>query len=176
MDRDAPYSYCGLNGIAYVSKGYLLVVQSNTGKLFKVDARDGTAQNVLLNEDLPVADGIAIRGDGVVLVVSHEKLWFLKSDDSWGEGVVYDKTDLDVERFATSVVVGREDRAYVLYGSVLEGITGNGGREWFGIEEVRSEKENEDEKMWVGVCVNRVRFGIFFNLEVSNEAARQKHG
>ncbi|KAG6792139.1 hypothetical protein POTOM_001282 [Populus tomentosa] len=97
VDRDAPYSYCGLNGIAYVSKGYLLVVQSNTGKLFKVDAHNGTAHNVLLSEDLPVADGIAIRGDGVVLVVSHEKLWFLKSDDSWGEGVVYDKTDLDVE-------------------------------------------------------------------------------
>jgi hypothetical protein len=67
--------------------------------------------------------------------------------------VVYDKTYLDVERFATSVVVGREDRAYVLYGSVLEGITGNGGREWFGIEEVRSEKENEDEKMWVYVLI-----------------------
>jgi preprotein translocase subunit YajC len=36
---------------------------------------------------------------------------------------------------------------------VLEGITGNGGREWFGIEEVRSEKENEDEKMWVYVLI-----------------------
>ncbi|KAF9689899.1 hypothetical protein SADUNF_Sadunf01G0140300 [Salix dunnii] len=153
VDRDAPHSYCGLNGIAYASKGYLLVVQSNTGKLFKVDAHDGTAQNVLLSEDLPLADGIAIRGDGVVLVVSHEKLWFLKSDDSWGEGVVYDKTDLDVERFATSVVVGREERAYVLYGSVLEGLTGKGGREWFGIEEVRSEKDNEDEKTWVYVLI-----------------------
>ncbi|KAG5228943.1 hypothetical protein OIU76_018346 [Salix suchowensis] len=153
VDRDAPHSYCGLNGIAYASKGYLLVVQSNTGKLFKVDAHDGTAQNVLLSEDLPLADGIAIRRDGVVLVVSHEKLWFLKSDDSWGEGVVYDKTDLDVEKFATSVVVGREERAYVIYGSVLEGLTGKGGREWFGIEEVRSEKDGEDEKTWVYVLI-----------------------
>ncbi|CAK7356354.1 unnamed protein product [Dovyalis caffra] len=143
VDRDAPYSYSGLNGIAYVSNRYLLVVQSNTGKLFKVDAHDGTASNVLLGEDLPFADGIAIRGDGVLLVVSHKKLWFLKSDDSWEHGVVYDKTDLDVEKFATSVVVGREDRVYVIYGSVMEG---KRGREWFAIAEVRSEKESEDDK------------------------------
>ncbi|CAK7343478.1 unnamed protein product [Dovyalis caffra] len=153
VDRDAPLSPFGLNGIAYVSKGYLLVVQTNTGKLFKVDAEDGTARNVLLNEDLLAADGIAIRRDGVVLVVSHKKLWFLKSDDSWGQGVVYDRTDLDAERFATSVVVGREDRAYVLYGRVMEGIMGNGGREWFDIEEVRSAKDGEDEKIWLYVVI-----------------------
>ncbi|CAN1270177.1 hypothetical protein LINPERPRIM_LOCUS13824, partial [Linum perenne] len=37
----ADYSNTGLNGIAYLSKGYLLVVQSNTGKMFKVDEVDG---------------------------------------------------------------------------------------------------------------------------------------
>ncbi|CAN1233855.1 hypothetical protein LINPERPRIM_LOCUS4030 [Linum perenne] len=37
----ADYSNPGLNGIAYLSKGYLLVVQSNTGKMFKVDEVDG---------------------------------------------------------------------------------------------------------------------------------------
>ena len=143
----------GLNGISYVSKGYLLVVQTNTGKLFKVDADDGTARNVLLNDDLPEGDGIVIRGDGVVLVVSNKKLWFLKSDDSWGEGVVYDKIDLDGERYPTSVVVGREGRAYVLYGCVMEGLSGKGGRELFDIEEVRSEKESEDEKIWMYVLI-----------------------
>ncbi|KAJ6742396.1 hypothetical protein OIU85_016472 [Salix viminalis] len=126
---------------------------TNTGKLFKVDADDGTARNVLLNEDLPEGDGIAIRGDGVVLVVSNKKLWLLKSDDSWGEGVVYDKIDLDGERYPTSVVVGREGRAYVLYGCVMEGLSGKGGRELFDIEEVRSEKESEDEKIWIYVLI-----------------------
>ncbi|KAJ6331422.1 hypothetical protein OIU76_009908 [Salix suchowensis] len=153
VDRDSPLSSFGLNGIAYVSRGYLLVVQTNTGKLFKVDADDGTARNVLLNEDLPEGDGIAIRGDGVVLVVSNKKLWFLKSDDSWGEGVVYDKIDLDGERYPTSVVVGREGRAYVLYGCLMEGLSGKGGRELFDIEEVRSEKESEDEKIWMYVLI-----------------------
>ncbi|GMY18539.1 gluconolaconase [Fagus crenata] len=149
VDRDSPYSYCGLNGIAYVSKGYLLVVQSNTGKMFKVDEDDGTARLVLLNKDLILADGIAVRSDGVVLVVSHYKLWFLKSQDSWGEGVVFDEIDLDVEGFPTSVAVGAEDRVYVINGHVLEGMKGNFGREMFSIEEVRSGKESEDENIWV---------------------------
>uniref|UniRef100_A0A2N9FNI9 SMP-30/Gluconolactonase/LRE-like region domain-containing protein n=1 Tax=Fagus sylvatica TaxID=28930 RepID=A0A2N9FNI9_FAGSY len=149
VDRDSPYSYCGLNGIAYVSKGYLLVVQSNTGKMFKVDEDDGTARLVLLNKDLILADGIAVRSDGVVLVVSHYKLWFLKSQDSWGEGVVFDEIDLDVEGFPTSVAVGAEDRVYVINGHVLEAMKGNFGREMFSIEEVRSGKESEDENIWV---------------------------
>ncbi|KAF8014752.1 hypothetical protein BT93_H0527 [Corymbia citriodora subsp. variegata] len=147
VDRDAPYSYCGLNGIAHVSRGCLLVVQSNTGKMYKVDTEDGTARAVLLNKDLPLADDVAVRRDGVVLVVSMNKLWFLKSDDGWGEGVVYDEVELDVERFPTSVAVGAEERAYVLYGHVQEGISAGGGREWFGIEEVRSEKESKEEKV-----------------------------
>lgn len=153
VDSDTPYSDSGLNGIAYVSKGYLLVVQSNTGKMFKVDADDGTARLVLLNEDLILADGIAIRDDGFVLVVSQNKLWLLKSDDSWGEGVVYDKIELDVERFPTSVAVARDDRMYVLYGRVMEGILGNGGRECFDIEEVRSERERKEENVWIYVLV-----------------------
>lgn len=153
VDRDSPFAFCGLNGVAYVSKGYLLVVQSNTGKMFKVSEDDGVARLVLLNKDLPLADGIAVRGDGAVLVVSPNKLWLLKSHDSWGEGVVYDEIALDEERFPTSVTVGGDGRAYVLYGHVLEGIMGNSGREVFGIEEVRSEKENKEESVWIFVLV-----------------------
>jgi hypothetical protein len=81
VDRDSLFSYWGLNEIAYVSKGYLLVVQLNTGKMFKVDEEDGTTRLVLLDENLTLGDG-AIRSDGVVLVVSQNKLWFLKSQNS----------------------------------------------------------------------------------------------
>ncbi|KAH7516362.1 uncharacterized protein LOC125418592 [Ziziphus jujuba] len=153
VDQNAPFSFCGLNGIVYVSKGYLLVVQSNTGKMYKVDADDGTARQVLLSEDMPMADGIAMRKDGVVAVVSPYKLWLLKSQDSWGEGVVYDKIDLDNERFPTSVIVADEDRVYVIYGHVLEAIKGNSGREEFRIAEVRSEIESREENVWIYVLV-----------------------
>lgn len=168
VDPDAPFSECGLNGVAYVSKGYLLVVQSNTGKMFKVNADDGLARRVLLTEDLVWADGIAVRSDGVVLVVSHHTLWFIKSHDSWAEGVVYDKTALNQEKFATSVTVGGEDRAYVLYGRVMEGLLGNSGREEFSIEEVRSKKENEEENVWVFVLLGLgLAYFLFWRFQMS---------
>ncbi|KAK2984021.1 hypothetical protein RJ640_003150 [Escallonia rubra] len=60
VEHGTPYSSFGLNGIAYISKGYLLVVQSNTEKLFKVKADDGATRTVLLNKDLTAGDGIAV--------------------------------------------------------------------------------------------------------------------
>lgn len=153
MDRDLPYSSCGLNGIVYINKGYLLVVQSNTGKLYKVNAEDGTARRVLLNKDLTAPDGMAVRSDGVVVVVSQHKLYFIKSDSSWAEGVVFDETALDADKFATSVTVGGGDRVYVLYGHVWEGIMGNVDREEFSIVEIESEKESGEDGVWVYVLI-----------------------
>ncbi|KAL9313092.1 hypothetical protein ACSQ67_018544 [Phaseolus vulgaris] len=133
-------------------KGYLLVVQTNTGKMFKVDADDGVARLVLLNEDLVGADGVALRNDGVVLVVSLRRVWLLKSNDGWSQGVVFDKIDLDDEGFPTSIVVRERERAYVLHGRMMEGILGNSS-ESFKIEEVRSPKESEGENVWMYVMV-----------------------
>ncbi|KAF3432199.1 hypothetical protein FNV43_RR26938 [Rhamnella rubrinervis] len=153
VDPDSPFSFCGLNGAVYISKGYLLVVQSNTGKMYKVDADDGTARLVLLNEDLPLADGIAKRKDGVVVVVSPNKMWLLKSQDSWGEAVVIDRVDLPYEDFATSVAVAGEDRVYVVFSQLLEVFKGNAGREWFRIAEVRAESDSEEDSVWVYVLL-----------------------
>lgn len=159
VDRNKPFSECGLNGVLYVSKGYLLVVQSNTGKMYKVDVENGNARQVLLTEDLPLADGIAMRSDGVVFVVSQNKMLLLKSQDSWAEGVVYDKIDLDAKRFPTSVTVGNEDRVYVLYGHVDEALSGNAERDQFGIEEVKSEKESKEDNVWIFVLIG---FGLAY--------------
>ncbi|KAI5381624.1 hypothetical protein KIW84_UN0580 [Lathyrus oleraceus] len=126
VDRDTPYSYIGLNG-----------------KVFKVDADDGTARHVLLNEDLTRPDGVVFRSDGVVLVVSPQanKLWLLKSNNGWGEGVVYDKIDLESEGYPTSVVSRGRDKMYVLYGYFLEGLWGiQRGREWEALPQERRNK------------------------------------
>lgn len=148
------YGTIGLNGIAYVNKGYLLVVQSSTGKVFKVDAEDGTARKVLLKKDLVGAEDIAVRHDGAAAVVSPMKhMWLLKSQDSWAEGAVYDEVEVDVRRFPTSVVVGDKDRVYVLYGHLDEGKIGDSGRENFGIAELRSKKEGQDESVWIFVLI-----------------------
>ncbi|KAM7487721.1 LOW QUALITY PROTEIN: hypothetical protein LguiB_025205 [Lonicera macranthoides] len=153
VDQGTPYSSCGLNGIVYVSEGYLLVVQSNTGKLFKVNAEDGTAETVLLNKDLTGADGVAVKSDGVVLVASQQKLYIIKSNSSWSEGVVYDEKALDAERFASSVAVGGEERVYVLYGHVYEGVMGNAEREEFSLVEVELEEESEEGSVWAFVLI-----------------------
>ncbi|GFP83508.1 hypothetical protein PHJA_000494200 [Phtheirospermum japonicum] len=153
VDRTVPYHNCGLNGVVYNSKGYLLVTQSNTGKLFKVNVNDGTARRVILNKGLTAADGIAARRDGVILVVSKHKLYFVKSDDSWSEGVVFDETALDEDRHASGVTVGAEDRAYVLYGHIDEGIMGNTERDEFSIVELKSEVESKEENVWIFVLI-----------------------
>lgn len=161
VDPNTPYSSCGLNGLAYCNNGYLLVAQSNTGNLYKVDYEDGSARKIQLNRELTAPDGIAIRSDGVLLVVSQYKLYFIKSDNSWSEGVVYDETALDSENFPTSVTVGAEDRVYVLYGHVKEGILGNSQRDRFSISEVRSKDESGDEAVWVYVLIG---FGLVYFL------------
>ncbi|KAL6566347.1 hypothetical protein OROGR_001962 [Orobanche gracilis] len=159
VDPSVPYHNCGLNGVVYNPKGYLLVTQSNTGKLFKVNANDGTARRVILNKELTAANGIAARKDGVVLVVSRHKLFFIKSDDSWGEGVVFDETALEKDRHASGVSVGAEDRVYVLYGHVEQGNMGNSERDEFSIVEVKSEVESKEENVWVLVLIG---FGLAY--------------
>ncbi|XP_043701741.1 uncharacterized protein LOC122652134 [Telopea speciosissima] len=149
--RDEPYRFCGLNGIAYVNNGYLLVVQTNTGKLFKVDPDDGTTRLVKIGKDLTAADGIAVRKDGVLVVVSQFRAWFLRSRDGWGEAVVYDETTLDTERFPTSVTIREGNRAYVVYGKVDKGMAGNVKMEEFSIEEIESAMESKEEAVWLYV-------------------------
>ncbi|KAL2518882.1 NHL domain-containing protein [Abeliophyllum distichum] len=153
LSRSQAYGNSGLNGVVYNAKGYLLVVQPNTGKLYKVNVDDGTARKVILNKDITAAEGIAVRSDGIVVAVSKYKLYFIKSQDSWSEGVVFDETALEEERQASAVAVGAQDRVYVLYGHVKEkeGIMGNSEREEFSIVEVESEKESKEENVWIFV-------------------------
>lgn len=144
-------------------------MQSSTGKVFKVDAIDGTARSVLLNEDLIGADDIVVRDDNVAVAVSPmNKLWFMKSMDSWGEGVVYERLELNLQRFPTSVTVGEKGRVYVLYGHLNEGILGDSGRENFGIGEVRS-REGQDEHVWIFLLIGLgLAYFFFWRFQMSN--------
>ncbi|CAL5191336.1 unnamed protein product [Lathyrus oleraceus] len=166
----------GLNGITYVSKGYLLVVQSNTGKVFKVDEIDGTARIVLLTEDLIGADDIVVRDANVAIAVSPmNKLWFMKSMDSWGEGSVYERLAIDVRRFPTSVTVGEKGRLYVLYGHLNEGMLGDSGREGFGIAEIRS-REGQDEYVWIfGLIGIGLAYFFFWKFQMKNLGKKMDH-
>lgn len=135
---------CGLNGIVYVGNGDLLVVQSNTGKLYRVDATDGTASLVQLPTDLTGADGVAIDGAGAVAVVSRHTAWLLISSDGWSSAAVEKEAVMDVGRFSTSVAV-RDGRFYALYGRIGDWLQGGADQEEFTIEEIEwKEKKHKN--------------------------------
>ncbi|XP_042483774.1 uncharacterized protein LOC122064124, partial [Macadamia integrifolia] len=167
---DTPYAAFGLNGIAYVSEGYLLVGQCNTGKLFKVDAVNGTASVVKIEKDLMGGnDGIAVRSDGAVVVVSQKTAWLLKSKDGWGEAEVYDEIGLDEERYPTTVTVREDDRAYVVYGRLDKGIAGNMDVEEFSIEEIEWPSVNNEGTVWVYVLVGfALAYFLFWRFHMKN--------
>ncbi|CAN4124963.1 unnamed protein product [Withania somnifera] len=162
VDVTVEYHKCGLNGIVYMPLGYLLVDQSNTGKMYKVNVNDGTAKTVNLDKDLTAADGIAVRSDGVVVVVSQYKVYYIKTENNWEDGVVIDEIALDVQRFATAVTIGNKKRVYALYGHVREGIIGNGDREEFSIVEIEEEDDNnKEDNVWLFILVG---FGLTYFL------------
>ncbi|XXG65603.1 hypothetical protein AAC387_Pa05g3262 [Persea americana] len=132
---------CGLNGIAYHRDGYFLAVQSNTGKIYKINGRDGTASRVQLEKDLVGADGIDIRSDGIAVVVTYYRMWFLKSVDGWDEAMVCDEIALDAGKFPTGVADGVQRRG--------GGGGGGGGEVRYG------------EMVWV---IGLVGFGLVYFL------------
>lgn len=137
-----------------------------------MDVDDGRARKVILNRPLIAADGMAVRGDGVVLVVSMHKLHFVKSQDSWIEGVVFDETALDEEKQASAVAVGADNRVYVLYGYAQEGVVGSSKREEFSIVEVESEKESKGENVWIFVLIGLgLAYFLFWRFQMKQLAS-----
>ncbi|PHT81016.1 hypothetical protein T459_14031 [Capsicum annuum] len=128
--------------------------------MYKVNVDNGETKTVNLNKDLTAADGIAVRSDGVVLVVSQYKVYYIKSENNWEDGVVFDEIALDVEGFATAVTIGDKKRVYVLYGHIMEGIMGNANRQEFSIVEIE-EEEDKESNAWLFVLVG---FGLAYFL------------
>jgi hypothetical protein len=69
---DDPQSF-ELNGIAAAGKDRLITVQSRTGKLFLVDARDGRTHEIDLGGgSVPNGDGILLRGRTLYVVQNQD--------------------------------------------------------------------------------------------------------
>ncbi|KAJ0985718.1 hypothetical protein J5N97_004074 [Dioscorea zingiberensis] len=126
-----------LEGVAHVSRGFLLVAQGGTGAVFKVDDEMGAAKTVLAARGRGLAPGpggagIAVRSDGSAVMVAGSKVRAVRSEDGWGEAAVVD--EVSVEGVAMGVTVREGRKAYVLVGEKDEdgGISGSK----FRIEEV----------------------------------------
>ncbi|WP_158852352.1 SMP-30/gluconolactonase/LRE family protein [Saccharothrix deserti] len=79
----------GLNGIVWHPRGFLLAVRYDTGTLFKV-TRDGRISEVALDRPLVGGDGMDLRPDGTLAVVTNglaapgeAAVSVLRSADDW---------------------------------------------------------------------------------------------
>jgi sugar lactone lactonase YvrE len=61
----------GLNGIAWHPAGYLLGIRYWDGKLMRISLRDSRVDEVRLDKPLVGGDGIALRPDGSLIVVTN---------------------------------------------------------------------------------------------------------
>ena len=61
----------GANGIVWHPDGYLLVVNYTTGRLFRLDPRHPALTEVRLATPLIGGDGMALRGDGTLIVATN---------------------------------------------------------------------------------------------------------
>lgn len=144
------------------------MVQSNTGKLYNVDPDEGRVRTVKLNKDLAAGDGMSLRRDGVVTVVSQQKLYYLKSTDGWEEGMVFDETTLDAEGQASAVAIGENNRVYVLYGRVNEGMKVNTERDSFSIVQVESDLDKPEDFGWMfGLIGLGVLYFLIWKFQMS---------
>lgn len=138
----------GLNGIAYCRGGFLLVGQSNSGLLFKVNLDDAGVRVVQLSSLLPAVDGISLRGDGLLVAVSTHTAWLLSSKDSWLSARVIDELPLNSSANITAVAFRQGRHPYVLHSYFQEVIEGRADRNVFAIEEVQFPSD-KDHPIWL---------------------------
>lgn len=62
----------GLNGIVWHPAGYLLAVRYMDGKLLRISLRDGGIREVHLDKPIIGGDGLALRPDGKLVVVTND--------------------------------------------------------------------------------------------------------
>ncbi|KAG0558892.1 hypothetical protein KC19_10G062700 [Ceratodon purpureus] len=135
VGESSQWSWAGFNGIVYEPRRkYLLVVQTNSGALFRVRVEDQSVHVVLMKEKLPWADGMALRDDGTLVVVSKEKAWLLGSASDWMAANVVDTVSLDPSDYTTAVAM-KKRKTFIVY-TYLPDMDAKREREEFEIREI----------------------------------------
>ncbi|CAM6113839.1 unnamed protein product [Calypogeia fissa] len=97
-----------INGIVVHHDGYLLLSQSNSGGLLRVGIADKEVQAVKIMDGnheavLDGADGMAMRSDVSLVVVSTHTAWLLSTTNSWLSATLVGKVPLDTAVSTTGV-------------------------------------------------------------------------
>jgi len=134
---EAPW--CGFNGIVYDQRRYLLAVQTNSGALFRIGAGDQSVHLVRMNENLVGADGMVLRDDGALVVVSQEKVWLLRPSSDWMTAHIVDTVTLNASNYATGAAIMRG--ATFIVHAHLSDLFANRTREEFEVQEIQFPSE-----------------------------------
>lgn len=109
-------SLISLNGIVYNSRGYLLVVNRNSGNLIKVNLRQkkGASLSIVKGVKVPCGDGLRFRSDGALVAVTSRLVYLIKSKNNWKSGYVASSVPQDPTKSATAAAI-RYRRVYISY-------------------------------------------------------------
>lgn len=145
-------------GVAHVWKGFLLVIQRNMGRIFKVDDENGAAKEVIgMNwRTTPETQGVAVLVDGTAVVAGGSAVRMLQSRDGWAEAAVTGEVKVEEGKKFKGVTVREGKRAYVLVTPAKEE---EGDELGSRIEEV--EWEEEGDLLWLMVLIG---FGLAYFL------------
>lgn len=96
-----------LNGIVYHPNGFLIVAQSNTGVLYKVDCKDPNNIRHIMCPPIVGADGLVLNGKNELLVISNKekKVFKLVSNGDWVNADLKGTADCEQNTPTTGVYV-----------------------------------------------------------------------
>ncbi|KAG0563680.1 hypothetical protein KC19_8G051700 [Ceratodon purpureus] len=151
---DNDFNFVGFNGIIYEPGKFVLAVQTNSGALFRVGVEDGSVHKVIIkgNQTFPMADGMVLRDDGTLVVVSAEKIWLVGSASRWMAANVVDTVLLNASDVTTAAAVKR-GATFVLH-SYLSDMFAGQSRDEFEIREIEFPAEVADsDPVWLIILI-----------------------
>ncbi|XP_028555246.1 uncharacterized protein LOC110108320 [Dendrobium catenatum] len=105
-------NFVGLNGIVYHQNGYLLVIHTAGGYLFKVDIKTEDVRVVQVTGSLLLGDGLELLSPTKLVVAGTPSARILESFDDWNTATVTERFIGPLHRIATSATV-KEGKVYL---------------------------------------------------------------
>lgn len=105
-------NFVGLNGIVYHPNGYLLVVHTAGGYLFKVYTKTEEVRVVRVTGSLLLGDGLELLSPTKLVVAGTPSARILESSDDWNTAAVTARFIGPLHRIATSATT-KEGKVYI---------------------------------------------------------------
>jgi hypothetical protein len=164
------------NGIIH-HDGYLVVAQTNSGRLFWVRLSNKRVINVTINpaETLfPEAHGMVLRSDGSLVVLSSRTAWLLSTRDYWRSASLLDKVSLN--EVTSGAAVKSDLRVFTIHGHISDKMNGV-DRDVFKMVEIEFPSDHDNNPLWLLLILGI--FGLLvlawrFQMDQFNKAYTKK--